>query len=157
MKKILIAFCILWLVFIYYNSSQSGLESNKISYKVVNTISNKNVAQEQGNYFGGNFNKFIRKNAHLIEYFVLSILLGTVFFRYNKKGIDGIVYILFVILIFAVSDEFHQLYVVGRSSNVIDIVIDFIGGIIGTIIFYLFYYILIPKFKSKCQKKRENL
>ena len=49
MKKILIAFCILWLVFIYYNSSQSGLESNKISYKVVNTISNKNVAQEQGN------------------------------------------------------------------------------------------------------------
>lgn len=158
MKKILIVFCILWVGFIYYNSSQSGLESNKISYKVVNTISNKNVAEENINYFVGNFNKFIRKNAHLIEYLVLSILLGNIFFRYNKKGIDGIVYILFVVLIFAVSDEFHQLYVVGRNSNVIDIVIDFIGGVIGTIIFYLFYYILIPKFKNiNIKRKREKL
>ncbi|MDY4077598.1 MAG: VanZ family protein [Clostridium sp.] len=157
MKKILIVFCILWLGFIYYNSSQSGLESNKISYKVVNTISNKNVAEENINYFVGNFNKFIRKNAHLIEYLVLSILLGNIFFRYNKKGIDGIVYILFVVLIFAVSDEFHQLYVVGRNSNVIDIVIDFVGGVIGTIIFYLFYYIIIPKFKNINIKRRRRI
>lgn len=157
MKKILIIFCILWLGFIYYNSSQSGLESNKISYKVVNTISNKNVAEENINYFVGNFNKFIRKNAHLIEYLVLSILLGNIFFRYNKKGIDGIVYILFVVLIFAVSDEFHQLYVVGRNSNVIDIVIDFVGGVIGTIIFYLFYYIIIPKFKNINIKRRRSI
>lgn len=156
-KKILIILCIFWFAFIYYNSSKTGLESNKMSYKVVNTIANKNVAEERGSYFGGSFNKFIRKNAHLIEYFVLSILLGIVFFRYNKRGIDGVVYILFVVLLFALSDEFHQLYVEGRNSKVIDIVIDFVGGVIGTIVFYLCYYVLIPKFKIINAKRKGSI
>ena len=152
MKKILIVLCILWMGFIYYNSSQTGLESNKISYKVVNTVSNKNVAKEKGSYFGGDFNIFVRKNAHAIEYFVLAILLGITFFSYNKRSFNGMIYILFIVLFYAVSDEFHQLYVQGRNSSVLDIIIDFVGGLIGTIIFYLFCYIVNSHKKGKINK-----
>lgn len=151
MKKILIVLCMLWMGFIYYNSSQSGLESNKISYKVVNTVSNKNVAKEKGSYFGGDFNVFVRKNAHAIEYFVLSILLGITFFVYNKRSVNGMIYILFIVLFYAVSDEFHQLYVQGRNSSVLDIIIDFIGALIGTIIFYLSCYI-VNSYKTRKDK-----
>ena len=66
-------------------------------------------------------------------------------------------YILFVVLLFAVSDEFHQLYVVGRNARVIDIVIDFVGGVIGTIVFYLCYYVLIPKFKIINAKRKGSI
>ena len=38
-------------------------------------------------------------------------------------------------LLYAVIDEFRQIYIPGRNSNVKDIVIDFIGGIGGVIIF----------------------
>lgn len=37
-------------------------------------------------------------------------------------------------LLYAVMDEYRQLYIPGRTSSVRDIVIDFIGGIVGVII-----------------------
>ena len=61
------------------------------------------------------------------------------------------IYILFIVLFYAVSDEFHQLYVQGRNSSVLDIIIDFIGGLIGTIIFYLSCYI-VNSYKTRKDK-----
>lgn len=37
-------------------------------------------------------------------------------------------------LLYAVIDEYRQLYIPGRTSSVRDIVIDFIGGIVRVII-----------------------
>ena len=153
-KHIPLIICILWMGFIFYNSSLNGEESNGTSYKVVNKITNNNYT-----YLGSsknnntksvqNFNVFIRKNAHAFEFGVLSILLALTFFTYNRKGRSVVSTILLIVLIYAVSDEYHQLYVPGRGSNVKDVMIDFLGGIIGLLLFYISYYMVYDKLRKR--------
>lgn len=149
-KQIPLVMCILWMGFIYFNSSLSGEKSNDTSYKVVNKITNNNYTYTNNNTSTvKDFNVFIRKNAHAFEFGALSIFLALTFFTYNKKGKGIISTILLIVLLYAVSDEYHQLYVPGRGSSVKDVVIDFIGGIIGLLIFYICYYLVYDRFRKK--------
>ncbi len=67
----------------------------------------------------------IRKNAHAFEYFVLAILVAIAMFAFHLKGRGAIVYIMFICLLYAVTDEFHQAFVTGRTSLVSDVIIEF--------------------------------
>lgn len=115
------------------------------SAKAANTVENKAkvVSTAKSNSF--DTDNFIRKNAHAFEYIVLAILVSSSFFAFNKRGKAYIIYILFICLFYAVTDEFHQSFVPGRTSLASDILIDFSGSIIGTTIFYFIYYKLIKK------------
>ena len=83
----------------------------------------------------------LRKYGHFIEFFVLEILLLSMFSCFIK--VDFKIYIISLIfcLLYAFSDEIHQLYVIGRSAQVMDVCIDFCGSIIGSILFIMVYYI----------------
>jgi len=85
-------------------------------------------------------NLFIRKNAHVFLYLVLAILVSNALLNYNLKGKYALVYIMFICLLYAVLDEFHQSFTMGRSSLVRDVLIDFCGSLIGIAIFYFIYY-----------------
>lgn len=178
MKKLSLISCILWMGFIFYNSSQSGLESNNKSRSIINQILYDNdkdygvknilimsggksettdyIGDESGNiayddYYNAylqNINIILRKGAHLFEFLILAILVAWVMVSYEITGRRAVVYVLFIVLLYAVSDEFHQLFVPGRTARVEDILIDFIGGIIGTVIFYT----LKSKFKLNKNK-----
>lgn len=50
---------------------------------------------------------------------------------------------------YAVTDELHQLFVEGRSCQVLDWAIDTAGAIIGTLGFLALYYIFSKILKSK--------
>lgn len=161
MKKFFsIILCILWMMFIYYNSSQDGTSSNGFTYKITDkliTISEQiqieknndikvysspnNVISSLANKDRVFLNKILRKSAHVMEFLILSILLCNAFFTCGIKGRNPIVYVLFITLFYAVLDEYHQIYVIGRSSSVKDVLIDFIGGIIGMIVYYVQYYL----------------
>ena len=54
----------------------------------------------------------------------------------NKRGI--IISICFVLL-YACSDEVHQLFVPDRSGEVLDVLLDTIGGSLGVYILYFYY------------------
>ena len=178
MKKLSLISCILWMGFIFYNSSESGLESNNKSKSIINQILYDNdkdygvknilimsggksettdyIGDESGNiayddYYNAylqNINIILRKGAHLFEFLILAILVAWVMVSYEITGRRAVVYVLFIVLLYAVSDEFHQLFVPGRTARVQDILIDFIGGIIGTVIFYT----LKSKFKLSKNK-----
>ena len=178
MKKLSLILCILWMGFIFYNSSESGLESNNKSKSIINQILYDNdkdygvknilimsggksettdyIGDESGNiayddYYNAylqNINIILRKGAHLFEFLILAILVAWVMVSYEITGRRAVVYVLFIVLLYAVSDEFHQLFVPGRTARVQDILIDFIGGIIGTVIFYT----LKSKFKLSKNK-----
>lgn len=85
-------------------------------------------------------NLIIRKNAHAFEYFILSMLVSFLLFSFNMKGKPALIYIMFICLFYAVTDEFHQAFVPGRTSMVSDVLIDFSGSLIGILVFYGFYY-----------------
>lgn len=74
---------------------------------------------------------FLRKIAHITEYFILTFLLYRAFrdsFKMNAFRL--FMYPAFFSLLYAISDEIHQYFVLTRSCSVQDVLIDSIG-IIG--------------------------
>lgn len=146
-KKIFIILCIFWMGFIAYNTSQTGESSNNTSIFITEGIINKTQSVINNNvnnsdnssiiknddYFIKKLNKYIRKFAHGFEFLVLSLIIFLTLKSFDIKNRECIIYTLFIVLLYAVIDEYRQLYIQGRTSSVRDIVIDFIGGIVRVI------------------------
>jgi hypothetical protein len=68
-----------------------------------------------------------RKGAHVLEYFVLAYLFWKVTafqeISFSRKMIISV----FAALLYAFSDEIHQLFVFGREGQLLDVGIDFAG------------------------------
>ncbi|WP_106059313.1 VanZ family protein [Clostridium vincentii] len=150
MKKVIILLCIVWMGFIFYMSSNNGETSHAKSNKIVNFIESKliqedtikaqKVREKQLTYI-------VRKSAHAFIYIVLAIFVSAILFAFNKKGKHSIIYILFICLIYAVIDEYHQSFIANRTSSVGDVLIDFGGVLIGVIFFYLAYYLVYERYR----------
>lgn len=80
-------------------------------------------------------NNFIRKMAHGLEFFVLSILVIFIFSRGKINNVDLVIRTLFIVVMCAVLDEYLQGYIPGRGSLVSDVLIDFWGGCFGILVF----------------------
>ena len=128
-KKIIISWLllILWMAFIFYMSSCNGNVSSDQS---------GTIAYVLHNILGINYSDklifIIRKCAHVSEFFILGILVINLVSKYNVKHIYFISFI--ICFLYASSDEFHQLFVPGRSGQVTDIFIDLIGVVLGLLL-----------------------
>ncbi len=130
LKKIIsIILLIFWCFLIFYFSNQPGSVSNVSSGVIVNFI--KKIIP--GNYHTITF--IVRKLAHISIYFILYLLTFNCFKRFNKRK-----YAIYFCLLYAVSDEIHQLFVVNRSCELRDILIDMIGVVLA--------YLIIKKVKK---------
>ncbi|MBD3193501.1 MAG: hypothetical protein GF317_00485 [Candidatus Lokiarchaeota archaeon] len=68
---------------------------------------------------------------HIIEYALFSFLL---FFSFNSKYQNR--YLFIFLVLFAISDEIHQYFVLNRFFDLLDIILDIIGGLLGYLIFH---------------------
>lgn len=127
-KKISIILMIIWMAFIFIMSSFDSAESGSQSNIIVNIIAN---IFKINNYEVISF--IVRKIAHFMEYLILGILVTNVFNVHGKKQYISII----VCIIYAISDEIHQLFVPGRSCQIFDMFIDSLGSSTGTLIFCL--------------------
>lgn len=95
---------LIWMIFIFYISSLSsppGPPTGKIPY----------------------FSEMF----HFIEFFILSFLSSRMFKNYNVKN-----YFVFAIvfsILYAFTDEIHQLFVPFRAFEVKDLIIDSLGSV----------------------------
>lgn len=163
MKKIKIiisaSLILLWMAVIFIFSSMSGEESNAESKKIIKHVveektvdtsaevtnsNNQNIVtkQKKSNAIDNiidQLNKILRKFAHASIYFVLSIFVMNFIFqiKQDRKFIYYIIAI-FVCLVYACTDEFHQLYVDGRTGQFSDTLIDTAGAGIGCITVWVF-------------------
>ncbi len=78
-----------------------------------------------------------RKIAHLTEYLLLGFLLINVWAD-GKKDITlkYVVVAILIALLYAVSDEYHQTLIPGRSGKVKDVLIDTAGASVGAFAYY---------------------
>lgn len=131
MKKIInLILLVLWMLFIFMMSSFNASDSSSQSGFIVNFLNNVLKIENLDI-----LSFIIRKLAHVTEYFILGLLTINCLKDYEIKNIF-IVSILFCIL-YSCTDEFHQLFVSGRSGSIKDVMIDSIGIIIGIAIYKL--------------------
>ena len=117
LKKILsIVLLIFWCFLIFYFSNQPGSVSDVSSGVIVNII--KKIIP--GNYHTITF--IVRKLAHVSIYFILYLLTFNCFKKFNVSK-----YAFYFCLLYAISDEIHQLFIVNRSCELRDILIDTTG------------------------------
>lgn len=138
-KIIFTTITILWLLVIFMFSDQKGIKSSNISDSFIDsTIVNiyklfdRDCSIEKQEEIVEMFSYPVRKLAHFTEYFILGVLILITFKLYNIKNIY---FMILFCLLYAVSDEIHQLFIIGRSCSVIDMLIDTLGSTCGIICF----------------------
>lgn len=79
------------------------------------------------------------KVIHIVVYSVLCLLLNRAFFFTFKNSVKRYVPIIaiFISIVYAITDEFHQSFVPGRYASMDDIFADGIGAVISQIILYI--------------------
>lgn len=136
------------------NGEQSGGLSSKIASIIVDSADKAGIIDidEAGKQILIDKMQYpIRKCAHMTEYAIFAVL--TFIALYYDDIRKRMTYILAVIIafLFACTDEFHQLFVPGRSGQFTDVCIDTIGACIGMLIIFLIRKIIY------CRNKKSML
>lgn len=135
MRKIIkLIFLIAWCCLIFNLSSQSGDVSSSLSNSLLIKFAQIFHINDI-NAFVLQYGLYIRKFAHFIEYFILGFLAYITLEEFVSKG-ELIITILLCVL-YAISDEYHQMFVVGRVFGLIDIFIDSVGVYCGSTLIHL--------------------
>lgn len=144
-KLLSIISCISVMIIIFYFSNQPAVESSALSgnitervFQLIEKLFFLNLKGNEKTYYLNIFETMIRKTAHMSEYAILSITLVYVFFLYENRGWHLVIKSQLVCILYAITDEIHQLYVPGRSGQIVDVLIDGIGGFLGCMIFLCF-------------------
>ena len=129
MKKIIkIILVIIWMVVIFCFSNEPATESSKRSDGIIkNTISR--IINDDRPETIEKYTKPVRKTAHFCIYLILGLLVFNCF-EIDKKYI---LYAILICLLYSITDEIHQLFVPGRSGEVLDMFIDTAGATLGII------------------------
>lgn len=151
-------FTLLVMGYIFNFSAQPATQSKKassnITKKIVNAVTkNKKISANKKKELEKKWEKTIRKIAH----FSLFALLGICAFisaslTFIKRGShfiqkDAVISLIFC-LMYAISDEVHQLFVPGRSGQATDVLIDFSGSLAAILILSSVLYLIRRKKQS---------
>ena len=134
---------VIWMVVIFYMSGQPALESNSISkgiteqiIEILRRLISLDIETGTWDSLIPELNHYLRKAAHFSAYFILGIFVTFTLIKngFKKKAF----YISFLFwLLFAISDEVHQLYVPGRGGMLKDVILDSLGSLTGIMLYFL--------------------
>lgn len=127
-EKVFRILFIVVMLSIFWFSHQDAKESARQSTYVKKQM-NKVISK------GVKFN--IRKNAHFFIYMVLgmSLLLSR-----EKAGKREILEVVGFVILYSISDEYHQSFIPGRGASFRDICIDTLGGISGVLVVKMMFH-----------------
>ncbi|MBE5846707.1 MAG: VanZ family protein [Lachnospiraceae bacterium] len=132
------------MVAIFHFSSQTGPESSQLSYRVshkivtlTDRIADKGWSEEEIGAQTQRIHYYVRKGAHMTEYFILAACVAFPLYVYGIRGLKLIIFAGVFCVGFAATDEYHQSFVSGRGASPRDVAIDSIGifpGILCTML-----------------------
>jgi VanZ family protein len=129
-------FVILWMILIFFLSSQPATQSGALSTGIAAIIIQ--AIEKFSGHIGfdlAQFDHIVRKNAHFFVYLVLGVL---VFHALKRNGGNRNILLAFLIcVLYAISDEIHQIFVPGRGPGVKDVLIDSTGAIVGISMYWV--------------------
>ena len=136
------------LIFIF--SMESGEQSSKHSdsfiIKTMEAILRRKLTIQEKKIYINKFVYPVRKSAHFWLYFLLGLSIASFFKEFVSLSSRQVGFVVFLVFLYACSDEVHQLLVPERSGEIVDVFIDTIGGFFGGLSYYKYYKIRRGKY-----------
>lgn len=160
---------LLIMYMIYSFSAETGNLSSDTSFKVsrgvvkvYDTVADKNWEDWQIDQKAQTINPYVRKGAHMTEYFLLAVAVSFPLYVYGVRGILLMLLAGLICIGYAFGDEYHQASVAGRVSSKRDVAIDSIGIFAGIILVRIMGWsarvsVTGPRMEKRQRKMQEEL
>ncbi|MDQ5988305.1 MAG: hypothetical protein CSYNP_04065 [Syntrophus sp. SKADARSKE-3] len=132
---------IFWMGIIFWMST--GMFSTDQTSRIIVPILN-DIFPWLTQYQVGLIHELLRKTAHAAEYFILGILFFYAFRGHTiqKWRLQWTLYAVIGVLLYAASDELHQIFVSSRTASLADVGIDSAGAIFSLIAIILWQKVM---------------
>lgn len=142
---------LVWALVIFKFSSEVSSISSSRSDLIVAYI------QQAGSSLPQDILTFLtRKAAHTIAYFIFGIMAYNVIRHYKLPPRRAILVSSAIVFTYALSDEFHQIFVPGRSGELRDVLIDTIAGIVAVVLTYVIHREIVRRRAKNRQQVSEK-
>ncbi len=158
-----IGLTIFWMAVIFHFSAETGMESHEISdqvtllfCKVVHRFTGRDLVVSLTAHQYAVLELCFRKMAHMGIYCMLSFSTMLVLFTFPLGMLFRMAVSLIFCVVYACSDEFHQMLVEGRSPKALDVMIDSTGavtGIIGALLFFCVVYTIYHSHRNRQMRR----
>ena len=143
---------IMWMCLIFSFSSQPADESSRVSgglcHRLVGDVNDSlhlELSEERTEQISESIEYPVRKAAHMTEYAILGLLSFVFYGGFLPREKKRYIAALLTAACYAATDEFHQYFVPGRSSEFRDVCIDTAGAAIALLLLYLIWRIYDSK------------
>lgn len=160
-KRITGLLVVLWMAVIFAFSHQVAEESSQssqtVAYQIVswqNQVFQLEKEEEELVAQAESMQFSLRKCAHMSEFALLAMLFFIHLECYPLRRRRAALLSWIFTVLYAATDEWHQLFISGRSGEIRDVCIDGLGGLLGlTAILLLFWLADIKKKRAGRQKE----
>lgn len=162
-QKVFFILTLVWMVVIFLFSGRTGEESTEDSYLIGMSVGRmvvpafNDLSDEEQLAFAERVDYPIRKTAHAMEYAVLGVFIAGWVYDETFKRAKSTLYAWLIVTVYAATDELHQLFVVGRSGQITDILLDSVGAFFGVLIMVCILYGIINRRAKKMSKNSDIL
>lgn len=129
-----------WIAIIFSFSSETIEESRRTSGLILEKI--EPILEKVGQVTGTDLTNekilhvLLRKNAHVFNYFLLTLLLLLAFKVYGLRDRKPYVLTWLLATLCSMADEYYQTFVPGRGGEWRDVLIDNLGILMGMALFF---------------------
>ena len=136
--KLIIVIFFMGLIFFFSSDSgdASSEKSDGIIIQTVQFILGRDLTQKEKDIYVEKYVVWVRKGAHFTIYFLLGLSFVSFLKEFQIISYRSVIYSLLFVFLYACSDEVHQLFQEGRSFQVVDIIIDSMGGFLSSNLYY---------------------
>lgn len=138
-------------VMIFCFSAQPSDDSTEVSQFVTaqlirfsNAMTGTSLSESQAVALILRYEPIVREMAHFTEYALLGFFL-TFGLAHNGVSRRRCMIVGILVVFYAVSDEVHQMFVPGRTAQIVDILADSSGGITGMLIYTGFHHLFVRR------------
>ena len=158
LRIIAILTTLIWMIVIFRFSMDTGIKSHELSdfcvqvfNKAVYHFTGKDLTISITPEHYALIELFFRKVAHMSIYFILSINVMIILFTFNMSMILRMFFTALFSFGYALTDEFHQMFVDGRGASFTDCLIDTGGallGVLAALVIYCIMYTIMTKYQK---------
>ena len=140
MKRIIkLILIVLWMGVIFTfssdNADKSTSKSDGVIINIYKAFHKGDISKKEKQKIIDKYVFPVRKLAHFTEYLILGVLIINFISEYKTLEIKYLLLAIILCMLYAVSDEIHQIFISGRTAKILDVFIDTLGSSTGIFLY----------------------